>query len=375
VFAYIVRRIAVTVPVLVVFSFVMYLILYQAADPRARIRQIPGIRGEDIARLTKQMGLDKPWYSGYWDWLKNVVLHGDFGQSFSNKAAGASTLLFDRMPATLELLLGALIVATLIGAPLGIFSALRPYSGFDYTATAFAYIGFAMPTFLLGLLLQLFALWMQEHGWAIIPMVIGIILVLSSVFRIAKGGLTPRIVVAVGVLLTVISIVFWGSFGGHGNLVLPTASRLSDVNGSLLSFDHAKHLVLPVITLAVVSIAGWSRYQRSTTLDVLSADYLRTARAKGLSERTVVGRHALRNALIPLISVLAVDIGGVFVGAVVTETVFGWPGVGRLFFESAQNRDIPVAMAVLIFGAILVVAFNLLADIAYAITDPRIRLN
>jgi peptide/nickel transport system permease protein len=375
VFAYIVRRIAVTVPVLIVFSFVMYLILYQAADPKARIRQIPGIRGEDIERLTKQMGLDKPWYTGYWDWLKNVLLHGDFGTSFSNKAANASTLLFDRMPATLELLLGALIVATLIGAPLGIFSALRPYSGFDYVATSFAYIGFALPTFLLGLLLQLFALWMQSNGWAIIPLVLGIILVLSSIFRLAKGGMWPRILVAVGVLLTVIALVFWGSFGGHGHLVLPTAGRFTGATGTMWSVDHVKHLVLPVITLAVVSIAGWSRYQRSTTLDVLSADYLRTARAKGLSERTVIGRHALRNALIPLISVLAVDIGGVFVGAVITETVFGWPGVGRLFFESAQNRDIPVAMAVLIFGAILIVVFNLLADIAYAITDPRIRLS
>ena len=179
-----------------------------------------------------------------------------------------------------------------------------------------------------------------------------------------------------GFLIVVLSLVFWNKAGGDGQLIFKTAGRFTDAStGSIFSVDHLQHLALPVITLSIVSIAGWSRYQRSTTIDVLSADYLRTARAKGLSERTVIGRHALRNALLPLITIAAIDIGAVFTGAVVTETVFGWPGIGRLFYDAALNRDITVAMGVVMLGAIMIVVFNLIADLAYAVADPRIRLS
>jgi peptide/nickel transport system permease protein len=373
VLTYTARRLAINIPVLLAFSFVMYLVLYKAGDPVARYRQIPGIRAADLQRIIKLNHLDEPALPGYWHWLKGFV-QGDWGVSATNQASTAAHEIFSRMPATLELLGGALLVSLLIGAPLGVYSAVRRYSGFDYTATGFAYLGYAMPTFLLGLLLQMFAIWMKDHGWAIIPLVFGSILVLMGIFRL-RQGLSPRITVAVGAVFVLISVVFWDSFGGHGNLVLYTATRFSAGNSSMLTLDHLRHLVLPVVALSVVSIAGWSRYQRSATLDVLNADYLRTARAKGLSERKVIGKHALRNALLPLITVIAIDAGALFSGAVVTEAVFAWPGIGSLFIKSSLDRNVPVAMGIIMFGAFMVVAFNLIADIAYAVADPRIRLN
>jgi peptide/nickel transport system permease protein len=422
VFGYILRRLAINIPVLIVFSFVMYLVLYKAGDPVARFRQIPGIRAEDLQRIIALNHLDDPWYKGYTQWLSGFV-RGDWGTSATNQADTAAEVIFRSMPATLELLGGALIVSTLIGAPLGIYSAVRRYSGFDYSATAFAYLGYAMPTFLVGLLLQMFALWMQDHGWAVIPLTLGLVLVLAAVFRIARdletralvlvGGvlavvslvlwaavgtwaaapfvvamgllaagavrstrapLPSRIAVVAGAALAAVSLGLWDHFGGHGNLVFFTATRFSGAGGSIWSLDHLRHLILPVVTLSVVSVAGWSRYQRSATLDVLNADYLRTARAKGLSERVVIGRHALRNALLPLITVMAIDIGALFAGAVVTESVFAWPGIGTLFVQSALDRNVPIAMGIVMFGALMIVAFNLIADIGYAVADPRIRL-
>jgi peptide/nickel transport system permease protein len=422
VFGYILRRLAINVPVLIVFSFVMYLVLYKAGDPVARFRQIPGIRAEDLQRIIALNHLDDPWYKGYGQWLSGFV-RGDWGTSATNQADTAAGVIFRSMPATLELLGGALIVSTLIGAPLGIYSAVRRYTGFDYSATAFAYLGYAMPTFLVGLLLQMFALWMQNHGWAVIPLALGLVMVLAAVFRIARdletralafgGGalavvslllwvavgtwavapfvvamgllaaaavrstrapLPSRVVVVVGAALAGISLGLWDHFGGHGNLVFFTATRFSGAGGSIWSLDHLRHLILPVVALSIISVAGWSRYQRSATLDVLNADYLRTARAKGLSERVVIGRHALRNALLPLITVMAIDIGALFAGAVVTESVFAWPGIGTLFVKSALDRNVPIAMGIVMFGALMIVAFNLIADVAYAVADPRIRL-
>jgi peptide/nickel transport system permease protein len=368
-FAYALRRLLISIPILLVFSFVMYIVLYQAADPTARLRQIPGLRAADLQRIIEQQGLNDPWYTGYVNWLKDFV-KGDWGVSASNRASDAASLVFGHMPATLQLMVGALVVSTLIAAPLGVYSAVRRYSGFDYAGTAFAYIGYAIPTFLLGLLLQLFAIWTKDNGWAIIPFLIGVGLMLAGIFRL-REGLGPRITTGVGAVLVVLAVVFWGSLGGHGNLFFYTAQS----QGAFLSPEWFRHYTLPLITLSVVSIAGWSRFQRSATLEVLNADYLRTARAKGLSERSVVGRHALRNALLPLITIMAIDIGAVFTGAVITETVFAWPGIGTLFFDAAQNRDIPVAMGVLMFGAVMIIVFNLIADIAYAVADPRIRLS
>ncbi|MCU0308778.1 MAG: ABC transporter permease [Thermoleophilia bacterium] len=375
--AYALRRLLIQLPILLVFSFVMYLVLFHAADPKARLQQIPGARAEDIQRIIEQQGLDKTWYEGYWGWLGDFV-QGDWGASFSNKAVGAATLIWDRLPATLELMLVSLLLSILIAAPIGIYSALRRYTPFDYATTAFSYIGFAMPTFLLGLLLQMFAIWSQQNGWAVIPFTIGLILVLATVTTLLKPQRSSRgiaITAGVGFVLIWMSLAFWGSFGGDGQLIFKTAGRFTDAaNGSMFSVDHLQHLALPVITLAVVNIAAWSRYQRSATIDVLSADYLRTARAKGLPERTVIGRHALRNALLPLITIVAIDIGFAFSGAVVTETVFGWPGIGRLLYDAALDGDITVAMGVIMLGAFMIVVFNLIADLAYAIADPRIRL-
>lgn len=372
-FAYSVRRLLISLPVLAVFSFLTYLILYQAGDPKARLRQIPGLRAEDFQRLVEQQGLNKGALAGYWDWLTGF-LHGDWGTSISNKGAGAYELIMARVPATLELVGGAVILSILIAAPLGVYSAVRRYSGVDFTATAFAYVGFAIPTFLLGLFLQLFAIWIKDNGWAIIPFVLGLILILASVFRLRKGR-GPVITLVVGVAIAALSLIFWDQAGGDGNLLFYTAQRYSpDQYGNWFSSDHLRHLALPIITLSVIQIANWSRFQRSATIEVLSQDYLRTARAKGLTSRRVIGKHGLRNALLPLITLLALELGGVFGGAVVTETVFGWPGLGRLLNDSAQNGDIPVAMGLVMMSAIAIVVFNLLADLMYSVADPRIRL-
>jgi peptide/nickel transport system permease protein len=369
---YVLRRLAISIPLLLVFSFIMYLALYKAGDPLARFRQVPGLRAEDLQRIIELNHLDEPWYSGYWGWLKGFVT-GDWGTSAVNPANTATEEIARRLPATFELLGGALIVSTIIGAFLGIFSALRRYSGFDYSSTAFAYLGYAMPTFLLGLFLQMFAIWMKDNGWAIIPFVAGLILILATVFH-ARRSKPALVTCAIGLVVAVFSLVFWDRFGGDGELVFYTQTRFSPGNDSIWTLDHFRHLVLPVVTLSVISIAGWSRYQRSAMLDVLNADYLRTARAKGLPERTVVGRHALRNAMLPLITVMAIDIAALFSGAVITEQVFAWPGIGTLFLGSAFDRNVPVAMGIVMIGAIVVVVFNLLADVAYSLADPRIRL-
>jgi peptide/nickel transport system permease protein len=370
--AYVIRRILISIPLLLVFSFVMYILLYKAGDPIARFRAIPNIRAEDLARIIKLNHLDEPWYTGYWNWLQGFVT-GDWGRSATNPSNTALGEISRRLPATLELLGGALIVSTIFGAFLGIFSALRRYSGFDYAATGFAYLGFALPTFLLGLFLQMFAIWMRDHGWAVIPFALGLILILATIFHVRKSK--PALVTcAIGFGIAILSVAFWSSFGGDGELPLYTQTRFSPGVDSVWTWNHFRHLILPVVTLAVVSVAGWSRYQRSAMLDVLNADYLRTARAKGLPERVVIGRHALRNAMLPLITVMAIDIAALFAGAVVTESVFAWPGIGTLFLQSALDRNVPIAMGIVMIGAITVIVFNLLADIGYSLADPRIRL-
>ncbi len=369
---YLLRRVAISIPLLLVFSFVMYLALYKAGDPVARFRAVPGLRADDLQRIIRINHLDESWYSGYWGWLRGFVT-GDWGTSATDPSDTAAQEIGRRLPATLELLGGALVVSTLVGAGLGILSALRRASGFDHSATAFAYLGYATPTFLLGLLLQMFAIWMEGNGWAVIPFVAGLLLMLATVFHVRRSR--PALVTcAIGAGVAILALVFWGRLGGGGHLLFYTQNRFSPGSDSIWTLDHLRHLVLPVVTLSVISIAGWSRYQRSAMLDVLNADYLRTARAKGLSERAVIGRHALRNALLPLITVMAIDIALLFSGAVVTEQVFAWPGIGTLFLQSAQERNVPVAMGIVMIGAIAVIVFNLLADLAYSLADPRIRL-
>lgn len=372
--AYIGRRLAIAVPLLWIVSVAAYLLLYRAADPVARLRQVPGVRAADIRRLIVQQGLDAPWYEGYWRWLSGFV-RGDWGLSATNQGAGALATIGDAVPATLELMGLALVVSTLLGVALGVLSATRPHSGLDLTLTGISYLGFATPTFLAGVLLQLGAIWMRDHGWAVIPFALGTILLLAGLARARRGGVTTIAVLSAGAILILLAVALWGRLGGDGETILYTGQRYSfGHEGDLFSLNHLQHLVLPVLTLSLLNLAVWSRFQRAVLIDELRSDYVAAARARGLSERRVVVGHALRNALAPIVTLVALDLGAMFSGAVVTETVFSWPGMGRLLRDAAMARDINVAMGIVMIGAVAVVVANLIADLAYAALDPRVDL-
>lgn len=372
--AYIGRRLAIAVPLLWVVSVVAYLLLYRAADPVARLRQVPGVRAADIRRLIEQQGLDAPWYEGYWRWLSGFV-RGDWGLSATNQGSGALATIGHAVPATVELMGLALVVSTILGVALGVLSATRPRSGLDLTLTGLSYLGFATPTFLAGVLLQLGAIWMRDHGWAVVPFALGTILLLAGLARIRRSGPSTIAVLSAGAILILLSVALWGRLGGDGQTILYTGQRFSfGHDGDLLSLNHLQHLVLPVLTLSLLNIAVWSRFQRAVLIDELRSDYVAAARARGLSERRVVVGHALRNALAPVVTLVALDVGAMFSGAVVTETVFSWPGMGRLLRDAAIARDINVAMGIVMIGAVAVVVANLIADLAYAALDPRVDL-
>jgi peptide/nickel transport system permease protein len=276
----------------------------------------PDMRAEDLARLRAKYGLDDPVPVRYFKWLGNV-LSGDLGTSFVSKQPVIEEI-GQRLPNTLLLMGVALIVTLLIAVPLGVISALRQYSALDTGLTALAFAGNSLPVFWFGLLLII-------------------------VFHVRLG---------------------W--FPGSGMTTLGQPFSLADL---------AWHMVLPVTMLALVTAAGYMRYMRSSMLDVKNQDYMRTARAKGLAERAVNMRHGLRNALIPLVTLLAFEIPALFGGALYTETIFAWPGMGRLFYERAIKGDIPMTMAlVLIFSALTIIAM-FLADVVYTLLDPRIKLD
>ena len=372
--AYAGRRLLIAIPLLWVVSVISYLLLYRAADPVARLRQIPGVRPEDLARLVRQQGLDTPWYEGYWTWLGNF-LRGDWGVSTSSPGSSALGLIGDALPATIELMLLGLVVSTVVGVLIGVACATRPMSRTDLALSGVAYLGFATPTFLVGVLLQLGAVWLRDNGWAVIPFAVGTVMVLVALARVRRGGAGTIAVLVAGALVIALSVALWGHLGGDGETLLYTGQRYSfGREGDWFSLNHLQHLVLPVITLSLVNIAVFSRFQRAVLIQELGADYVAAARARGLSERRVVWRHALRNALVPIVTLVALDLGALFAGAVVTETVFAWPGMGRLLRDAALARDINVAMGIVMIGAVAVVIANLLADLAYAALDPRVEL-
>jgi peptide/nickel transport system permease protein len=269
-----------------------------------------------IDRLNELIGLNKPWYERYVIWLGDV-LRGNWGTSWG-VAYGQSvtTIISDRLGATLLLMGVAALIATAVAIPVGIYSAVRQYSWADYLVTAFSYFGIAMPTFWFGIMMMIvFSVYL---GW--LP---------------TSGMHTP---------------------GLEGDPV-----------------DLLRHLVMPVTVLALIEVAVVSRFMRSAMLEVLSQDYLRTARAKGLHETTVIVRHAIRNALIPVITVVGLRIPTLFAGAVVTEAIFSWPGMGQIFFQAVIASDWPVVQAIIVITAFLVILSNLVADLLYAVVDPRIR--
>ncbi len=342
---YIARRLIQTIGLLFLLSVVFFALVNLApGGPLAGQGQSRHIRPEKIAILKRQFGLDKSLPTQYliWlignDWMKvdadgdgiaesygarRGILRGDFGFSFRSRQP-VLTEIAQKLPNTIYLMSVTLLVALIIAIPIGILSAVRQYSTFDIAVTTFSFAGQAIPEFWLGLILIL-----VFYAWL-------------------KNPFT-------------------------GEPLLPSGGMISHDAQGLALGDRIAHLILPVATGALGWIAWYSRFLRSSMLDVMHKDYLRTARAKGASERIVILRHALRNALIPLVTILSLDLPYLFGGAVFIEYIFAWPGMGRLYYQAALYRDYPILLAVLIIGAALIIFSNLLADILYALLDPRVR--
>jgi peptide/nickel transport system permease protein len=312
---YVIRRLIQMIPLMIGISIIMFALI-QAAPGGPEAMFLESGRFIDptiIESYRHRLGLDQPVYIQYFRWL-GAALTGDFGVSFSTSRS-VSEMILERLPATLELMLTAFIFATIIAIPLGIFSAVHQYSTLDYLGTSFSFLGIAMPVFWFGLILQL--IFCVKLGW------------------------------------------------------LPTSGRVTVGDASII--DQIEHLILPATVLSFLYIAGWSRYMRSSLLSVIRKEFMLTARSKGLQERDVIWIHGVKNALIPVVSVMALDLAGLFSGAVITETIFAWPGIGRLFIQSTYSRDYPLMMGILMMGSFMVLFFNLIADMVYAWLDPRIR--
>jgi peptide/nickel transport system permease protein len=319
---FIIRRLLLSVPVLVVGTFLIFVFVSLSSNPLAQLRQNPHITREQIATIAHAKGLDQPVVVRYWAWVKEAVQH-KFGTGLTSPLP-IWPQLTRVLTHTLELLLAVIVISVIVGVSIGIFSAIRQYSFFDYTATTLSFVGFAMPVFWFALILQ--------------------------------------------VIFTDIYL--------HWHVRIFYTSGLSSPNpGHGLNFlaDRLQHLALPVICLSALSIAGYSRYMRASMLEVINADYTRTARAKGLSEWRVIRRHVFRNALIPLTTQIALDFGAIFAGAIVTETIFTLDGMGHFFIVALFAGDPYPVMAWLVVVAVMVIVFNLVADILYGILDPRIR--
>jgi peptide/nickel transport system permease protein len=318
--AYVIRQLVQKIILLLVISAGMFWLTRAAiGDPMSQYATAQNITAEDKARIRAKLGLDQPMPIQYARWL-GLALQGDFGISvFSRKPV--SELIATRLPMTLWLALTSEAVIVILALIIGTISAVKQYSVLDNVVTAFSFIGFSMPIFFIALSLIL---------------------------------------------------IFAVQFKNWGLPYLPTGGDVWDFNSPV---EMVKHLILPVSALAIIQIAGYTRFLRSSILEVLGQDYIRAARAKGLRERLVLTRHALRNAILPLVTIIGLDIPFLLGGALVTESVFAWPGMGRLFWEYAQRSDYPVVIAVLMLVSTAVVLFQLVTDIAYTFVDPRIRLS
>ncbi|MGH2613736.1 MAG: ABC transporter permease [Thermomicrobiales bacterium] len=317
--AYIARRLIQAVPLLLIISFIAFAIVQATGDPLAAYTVDASLTSDDIARLRARYGLDRPMPLQYLAWLGNM-LTGDWGTSYYTRE-NVVDMVLDRLPNTL-LLVGISYTVILVSAViLGIVSAVRQYSWLDHLITGASFVGIAIPSFWLGLMLiVVFSVHFKAAGLPYFPV----------------GGMYDQ---RVG---ETVSQVLW-------------------------------HAVLPALTLAVVITARYVRYIRAAILEQVQVDYVRTARSKGLPEHTVLLRHVFKNALLPLITLIALDVPSLLSGAIVIESIFAWPGMGRLFWSAAERTDIPVLMATMLLVAVLTVIANLVADALYAVVDPRIR--
>jgi peptide/nickel transport system permease protein len=350
--AFLLRRIVQGILVLVVSSMAVYLLLYLApGGPLSEIIQQKQqssrypIRADDIERLKRQYDLDLPLWKSYGRWAfgwpdlpdrapRRGVIRGDFGESWRlSEHEPTMTVIVRALPNTLKLTVAAVLLSLAVGIPAGIYSAVHQYSRADYVITTATFFGTAMPVFWLGsMLILVFSFLFKDWGLPYLP---------------------P------------------GSVSAARDYTLPLFGRISA--GSFL--DQGLRMIMPTITLSLLFMAGWGRYTRSSMLDVLRQDYVRTARAKGLPERVVILKHALRNALIPLVTIVTLQIPFLFGGAIITETIFNWHGMGLLFIDSLSQSDWPVALTYLLILSGITVAANLIADVLYTLVDPRIRVS
>ena len=318
---FVIRRIFQSIPLLLLISMILFGIISKApGGPLTPYLQNPHITAADIARLKHNLGLDQPVPIQYLHWLGNV-LHGDFGYSMSNSEPTIDAVA-DRLPVTLELMGTAIGMALIVGVIFGIISAVKQYSWVDFSITTLAFFGQSMPVFWFALMVQL-----------------------------------------------AFSVVGFTGFGYH--IALPSAGSSSSDTFDL--GDRIEHLILPACVLSLLYLAIFSRFMRSSMLEVIHSDYVRTASAKGLTRFNVIMRHAFRNALIPLVTIIALTVPDLVGGAVVTEHIFAWPGMGSLFINALGQFDFAVLMAVMCLSALFVVLANLLADVCYAWLDPRVK--
>jgi peptide/nickel transport system permease protein len=339
---YIIRRLLQAIPLLFFISLILFVLMRASSDPLSTMGGRRRLRPEDQERLSRQLGLDKPIYIQYvyWlvgnDWTKVDIdgdgvpetsgtlkgaLRGELGKSLVVRGREAWEIIWERLPYTLLLMIPAEIVIIAFSLVIGIFSALRQYSIADHTITAFSFIGYSMPIFFVAFVsMYIFAILFKRWGLPYLP---------------TSGMFDPQ--------------------------VGKTPSQV------------AVHMVLPILAMTLISVAGYSRYVRSQMLETINQDYIRTARAKGLREQVVIFGHALKNAALPLVTIVGLDIPLLLAGALVTERIFAWPGMGRLFLDHVGRGDLPVVMGILMLIAVAVVVFQLLTDIVYAWLDPRIR--
>jgi len=339
---YIIRRLLQAIPLLFFVSIILFVLMGQMGDPVATMGGRRVTRPADRERLTRQLGLDQPVYMQYLYWLigndwrqidvdgdgiadttgtRRGVLRGDFGMSLMKRGQTAWEVIWDRVPNTLLLMVTSEVVIIVFALLIGLFSALRQYSLADHVITAVSFIGYSTPIFFFALLsIYIFSVNFKRWGLPSLP---------------AVGMFDPQV----------------GRTPGQ----------------------VALHMILPVATITFVSIAAYSRYIRSTMLEVLNEDYIRTARAKGLRNRYILFVHALKNAALPIVTLIGLDLALLLGGALVTERIFAWPGMGRLFLDHMQRFDTPVVMGILILLSVTVIVFQIITDLTYALLDPRIR--
>ncbi|MFL5759410.1 MAG: ABC transporter permease [Thermomicrobiales bacterium] len=329
---YVLRRVLLAIPTLLGVSALVFLMLHSAGGDPAELKLGTRADAASLARLRHEMGLDRPLAVQYADFLSHAA-KGDLGRSYRSNQPVADEII-SRFPATIELAIAAMMIGSVIGFTAGIIAGTRPHSLFDYGSTLGALIGISIPTFWLGIsLIIVFGVWLH---W--LPL---------------SGRVDPRLGVDPSTHFVVLS---------------------SFIHGDWVVFkDASKHLILPALTLAGWPAAIIARMTRASLVETLGEDYIRTARAKGLRENQIVRAHALRNAIIPVLTVVGLELGGLLGGAVITETVFAWPGVGKLTSDAIAARDYQMTQGVVLLLAVVFVVLNLCVDIVYAVVDPRIR--